>query len=74
MSNEPKIQTHTYQDPFTNKKVTVVSHKGREITNQEDVILNSQEDFSTLLEEVKQYNNDPANYKEHRIKTIVTIT
>ena len=71
MSNEPKIQTHTYQDPFTNKKVTVVSHKGREITNQEDVILNSQEDFSTLLEEVKQYNNDPTNIEEHRSKRII---
>lgn len=72
MSNEPKIKAHTYQDPFINKKVEVITQEGKEIINVEKITLSSQEEFSTLLEKVKQYNNDPANQKEKRIQTIVS--
>lgn len=72
MSNEPQIKAHTYQDPFNNKRVEVITKEGRKIINEEEVILSSQEEFSTLLEKVKQYNNDPANQKEKRIQTIVS--
>ena len=72
MSNETQIKAHTYQDPFNNKKVEVITHEGRKIINVEEFTLSSQEEFSTLLEKVKQYNNDPANQKEKRIQTIVS--
>ena len=73
MANEPKINTHQYQDPFAGRKVKVISLSNDKEYNSEVKELTSQEDFKTLLEEVKQYNNDSSNIKEQRIKKIINL-
>ena len=70
MSNEPKINTHTYQDPFKGKEMVINLLEEGHTKSSQTITLSSREEFSTLLEEVKQYNNDPTNIKEHRIKLI----
>ena len=70
MSNEPKINTHTYQDPFEGKEMKILYKEDGETVSTETITLSSRKEFSTLLEEVKQYNNDPTNIKEHRVKNI----
>ena len=72
MSNEPTINTHQYEDPFHNKVLQVQTlDKDSKIISACEIPISSREEFSTLLEEVKQYNNDPTNIEEHRSKRII---
>ena len=66
MANEPKINTHQYQDPFAGRKVKVISLSNNKEYNSEVKELTSQEDFKTLLEEVKQYNSDSSNKEDEK--------
>jgi hypothetical protein len=72
MSNEPTINTHQYEDPFHNKVLQVQTlDKDSKVIAVYEQPISSKEEFSTLLEEVKQYNNDPTNIEEHRSKRII---
>lgn len=47
--------------PFTINKCT---YGIKRVISEEPKIINSKEEFDTLLEEVKQFNNDPGNQRE----------
>lgn len=69
-----KIITHDYfKDSFNKRALKIITSTEGKITAEEIITLTSKEGFQTLLGEVKQFNNDPTNQQEKRIKRIINI-
>lgn len=69
-----KIITHGYfKDSFNKRTLKVITYKGNKTVAEDIKTLTSSADFNTLLGEVKQFNNDPTNQQEKRVKRIIDI-
>lgn len=64
MANEAAKLEVKKNDSFYPKTINKCKVGNRGIISDEPFTLNSQEDFKTLLDEVKQFNNDPRNQRE----------
>lgn len=54
------------------KQVYKITWVEEEAVNEEPITLNSMVDLTTLLEEVKQYNNDLENKEHGYYQTVIT--
>lgn len=54
------------------KQVYKITWVEEEFVDEEPITLNSMVDLTTLLEEVKQYNNDPINKEHGYYQTLIT--
>ena len=54
------------------KQVYKITWVEEEAVNEEPITLNSMVDLTTLLEEVKQYNNDSENKEHGYYQTVIT--
>ena len=70
---ENGIITHAYEDPFKDKSIKLITLENNNIIREEIKTFQSNEEFQTLLREVKQFNNDPTNQKDKRIQRIINI-
>lgn len=69
-----KIITHGYfKDSFNKKALKIITYKDNKAIAEDTRVTTSSADFQTLLGEVKQFNNDPTNQQEKRIKRIINI-
>lgn len=70
---EKGIITHSYDDPFKDKSVKLLTSLNNNIIGEEEITFQSKEEFQTLLGKVKQFNNDSTNQKDKRTQRIINI-
>ena len=70
---EKGIITHSYEDPFKDKLVKLLTYLNNNIIGEEEITFQSKEEFQTLLGKVKQFNNDSTNQKDKRTQRIINI-
>ena len=70
---EKGIITHSYEDPFKDKSIKLITLENNNIIREEIKTFQSKEEFQTLLGGVKQFNNDSTNQRDKRIQRIINI-
>ena len=70
---EKGILTHSYEDPFKDKSVKLLTYLNNNIIGEEEITFQSKEEFQTLLGKVKQFNNDSTNQEDKRTQRIINI-
>ena len=70
---EKGIITHSYEDPFKDKSIKLITLENNNIIREEIKTFQSKEEFQTLLGKVKQFNNDSTNQKDKRTQRIINI-
>jgi len=67
-----KINFKESISPFPTQRVFLITWVEEEVVKEEPKELNSREELTALLEEVKQFNNDPKNKEQGYYQTIIT--
>lgn len=67
-----KINFKESISPFPTQKVFLITWVEEDVVKEEPKELNSREELTALLEEVKQFNNDPENKEHGYYQTIIS--